>query len=81
MGLTHREIATVFRAAGYSMLGPIDPQIGNFPAASLIKVVKDKLFVAGLSNEEFASTLRKFARPASTRRSAARTELRTAPPA
>ena len=26
----------------HSMLGPIDPQIGNFPAASLIKVVKDK---------------------------------------
>jgi ClpP class serine protease len=27
---------------GYSMLGPIDPQIGTFPAASLIKVLKDK---------------------------------------
>jgi ClpP class serine protease len=26
----------------HSMLGPIDPQIGTFPAASLIKVVKDK---------------------------------------
>lgn len=26
----------------HSMLGPIDPQVGNFPAASLIKVVREK---------------------------------------
>lgn len=42
---------------------PVAQGARRMEAITGLKVVKDKLFVAGLSNEEFASTLRKIALP------------------
>lgn len=42
---------------------PVAEGAKRMEAITGLKVVKDKLFVAGLSNEEFASTLRKIALP------------------